>query len=180
MQSDAQKALTLLSKAWLKALPGYKYVSFFSDHLWRNIVRISLKNLKVKIFADGAEKSKIEELASLSHIQGFTTNPTLMKQAGIADYQAFAKEILPIVAGRSISFEVFSDELDEMERQAERIATWGDNIYVKIPVTNTKKVKTLPLIRSLSKKGVKLNVTAVFTKCTNVLMSLIASNVQHF
>ena len=127
-------------------------------------MKITLKDLKVKIFADGAEKSKIEELAKLSYVQGFTTNPTLMKQAGITDYEAFAKEILPVVSGRSVSFEVFSDELDEMERQAEKIADWGDNVYVKIPVTNTKKIKTLPLIRSLSKKGVQLNVTAVFTK----------------
>jgi transaldolase len=87
-----------------------------------------------------------------------------MKQAGIKDYEAFAKDILPIVGGRSVSFEVFSDDLAEMERQALKIAAWGDNIYVKIPVTNTKGQKTLPLVRSLAKQGVRINVTAIFTR----------------
>lgn len=124
---------------------------------------IKLSDLKVQVFADGAEKAKIEELARLSYVKGFTTNPSLMKQGGVKDYKAFAKDILPIVGGRSISFEVFSDELADMERQATEIATWGDNVYVKIPVTNTKGVKTSPLVRSLATKGVKLNVTAIFT-----------------
>lgn len=122
-----------------------------------------MSNLKVKIFADGADRAKIEELARLPHVKGFTTNPTLMKQAGITDYEQFAKEVLPIVDGRSISFEVFSDNLLEMERQALKIASWGDNVYVKIPITNTKGEKTSPIIRSLAKTGVALNVTAVFT-----------------
>lgn len=122
-----------------------------------------LSDLKVKIFADGADKSKIVELAKLPHVSGFTTNPTLMRQAGIVDYEAFAHDILPVVSGRSISFEVFSDDLPEMERQALKIASWGSNIYVKIPVTNTRGVSTGPLIRSLSAQGVKLNVTATFT-----------------
>jgi transaldolase len=119
--------------------------------------------LGVKIFADGADKQKIAELAALPVVQGFTTNPSLMKQAGVTDYEAFAKEILPVVAGRSISFEVFADEFPEMERQALKIADWGDNVYVKIPVTNTKGESTTSLIRRLVARRVKLNVTAIFT-----------------
>jgi len=119
--------------------------------------------LGVKIFADGADKQKITELAALPVVKGFTTNPSLMKQAGVKDYEAFAREILPIVNGRSISFEVFADEFQEMERQALKIAAWGDNVYVKIPVTNTKGETTTPLIRRLVARRVKLNVTAIFT-----------------
>jgi transaldolase len=96
-------------------------------------------------------------------IRGFTTNPTLMRKAGIADYEAFARDILSVIADRPISFEVFSDEFDEMERQALRIAAWGDNVYVKIPVTNTRAVPSVELLRKLSCRGVKLNVTALMT-----------------
>lgn len=96
-------------------------------------------------------------------IRGFTTNPTLMRKAGIADYEAFARDILSVIADRPISFEVFSDEFDEMERQALRIAAWGDNVYVKIPVTNTRAVSSTALLRKLSHRGVKLNVTALMT-----------------
>lgn len=127
-------------------------------------MRVTMSSLKVQIFADGADKAKIEGLARLPHVCGFTTNPTLMKQAGVTNYEAFAKEILPIVAGRSVSFEVFSDVIPEMERQALKIASWGENVYVKIPVTNTTGDKTLALIQTLARAGVKINVTAIFTE----------------
>jgi len=120
-------------------------------------------NLKVKLFADGADKQGILEMNENSNISGFTTNPTLMKIAGIKDYKAFALDILSEIQDKSISFEVFSDDFEEMERQALDIASWGDNIYVKIPITNTKAESSLPLIESLSKNGVKLNVTAMMT-----------------
>ena len=120
-------------------------------------------NLKVKLFADGADKQGILEMNGNSNISGFTTNPTLMKIAGVKDYKAFALDILSEIQDKSISFEVFSDDFEEMERQALDIASWGDNIYVKIPITNTKAESSLPLIESLSKNGVKLNVTAMMT-----------------
>ena len=120
-------------------------------------------NLNVKLFADGADKKGILEMNDKSNISGFTTNPTLMKVAGVKDYKAFALDILSEIKDKSISFEVFSDDFDEMERQALDIASWGDNIYVKIPITNTKSESSLPIIESLSKNGVKLNVTAMMT-----------------
>ena len=120
-------------------------------------------NLKVKLFADGADKQGILEMNGNSNISGFTTNPTLMKIAGVKDYKAFALDILSEIQDKSISFEVFSDDFEEMERQALDIASWGDNIYVKIPITNTKAKSSLPIIESLSKNGVKLNVTAMMT-----------------
>lgn len=119
--------------------------------------------LTVKIFADGAEKAKMLELYQNPQIAGFTTNPTLMRQAGITDYEAFSRDVLATIKDRPISFEVFSDEFDEMERQALKIASWGSNIYVKIPVTNTKGESTAPLITRLVKASVQLNVTAIFT-----------------
>jgi transaldolase len=119
--------------------------------------------LNVKIFADGADRAGIERLAADASIAGFTTNPTLMRQAGIEDYEAFAREILEIVTDRPISFEVFSDELAEMERQALEIATWGPNVNVKIPVTNTKGERTDVLLKRLVENGTKVNVTALFT-----------------
>ena len=120
-------------------------------------------NLKVKLFADGAEKKSMLELYADPLIRGFTTNPTLMRKAGITDYQAFAKDILSVIKDRPISFEVFADEFDEMERQARMIATWGDNVYVKIPVTNTRRESACPLIQTLSHAGIKVNVTAILT-----------------
>jgi len=119
--------------------------------------------LKVKIFADGADKTGMLEMNSKSYIHGLTTNPTLMKKVGIKDYEAFAKDILSSVTEKPISFEVFSDDLDEMERQALKIAEWGENVYVKIPVTNTKSVPTYSLVKKLADKGVKVNVTAIMT-----------------
>jgi len=119
--------------------------------------------LRVKIFADGADKAAMLELYGKPWIRGFTTNPTLMRKAGIQDYAAFAKDILAAIPDRPISLEVFADEFPEMERQARLIASWGDNVYVKIPVTNTRGEPALGLIRRLSHAGIKVNVTALFT-----------------
>ena len=122
-----------------------------------------LDQLRVKIFADGADKDGMREMARLPHIAGFTTNPTLMRAAGVHDYRKFALEVLQAIPDRPISFEVFSDEFDEMERQAREIASWGENVFVKIPVTNTLGGPAHGLIRRLTKTGVKLNVTAILT-----------------
>lgn len=119
--------------------------------------------LTIKLYADGAKLDDMIAAHRGGKISGFTTNPTLMRKAGVSDYVAFAKQVLEHIKDAPISFEVFSDELPEMERQAREIATWGDNVYVKIPVTNTKGEFTGPILTSLSKDGVKLNVTAVFT-----------------
>jgi transaldolase len=123
----------------------------------------SIADLKVKIFADGAELSGMLEMYARPYIKGFTTNPTLMHKAGLTDYRGFAHSILKAITDRPISFEVFSDEFDEMERQAREIATWGENVYVKIPVTNTRREPSYELVRRLSHEGVKLNVTALMT-----------------
>jgi transaldolase len=122
-----------------------------------------LQNLSIKIFADGADKASMLELAANPLITGMTTNPTLMKKAGITDYEAFAREILTCIDRKPISFEVFSDEFPEMRRQALKIASWQKNVYVKIPITNTRGESCVPLIRELSKEGVRLNVTAILT-----------------
>lgn len=122
-----------------------------------------LAALRVKLFADGADLAELQAMARLPLIKGFTTNPTLMRRAGVCDYRAFARQALAAVPDRPISFEVFSDELDEMERQAREIATWGANVCVKIPVTNTRGVPTLELVRRLSGDGLRLNVTALLT-----------------
>ena len=122
-----------------------------------------VEQLKVKIFADGAEKAGMLEMAEKSWVQGLTTNPTLMRKVGISDYKAFAKEILGLIRQKPISFEVFSDEFPEMERQAMEIASWGDNVYVKVPITNTRREPIYPLIRKLVTRKVKLNVTALMT-----------------
>jgi len=122
-----------------------------------------LSELKVKIFADGADKASMLEMYWNPLIKGFTTNPTLMRKAGVADYEAFALDVLRAIPDRPISFEVFSDEFAEMERQARKIASWGGNVYVKIPVTNTRQEPSLGVIRELSAAGVKVNVTAMMT-----------------
>ena len=123
----------------------------------------SVQSLKVKIFADGADKAGMLEMAAKPWIAGLTTNPTLMRKAGISDYRAFAKDILQAIPDKPISFEVFSDDCLEMERQANEIASWGDNVYVKIPVTNTLCETCCPLVSRLAKAGVKQNVTALMT-----------------
>lgn len=115
----------------------------------------------MKLYADGADKGDMLELYANPLIRGFTTNPTLMRKAGVADYETFAHEVLAVIPDRPISFEVFDDEFPEMERQAHRIAGWSDHVYVKIPVTNSRAESSLELIRRLSLSGVKVNVTAL-------------------
>src|SRR5215207_262732 len=123
----------------------------------------TLDQLNVKIFADGADLDGILELYRNPHIKGFTTNPTLMRKSGISDYERFSRQILEHISDRPISFEVFSDEFDEMERQARKIASWGKNVYVKIPVTNTRHKSSVDLVRCLACEGIHLNVTALMT-----------------
>ena len=123
----------------------------------------SLADLKVKIFADGADKAGMLEMYAQPYIKGFTTNPTLMRKAGVTDFEAFAREMLALIPDRPISVEVFADEFDHMERQAEKIASWGPNVYVKIPVTNTRGRSSAPLVKRLTAKKIKLNVTAMMT-----------------
>ena len=132
-------------------------------------------NLKVKLFADGADKGGMLEMYANPLISGFTTNPTLMKMAGVSDYESFAKDILTHITDKPISFEVFSDEFDEMKRQALEIASWADNIYVKIPITNTKAESSVDLIAALSEQNVKINVTAMMTveQVQSVLQALV-------
>tara|TARA_B110000093_G_C12791123_1_gene334721 strand:+ start:69 stop:791 length:723 start_codon:yes stop_codon:yes gene_type:complete len=122
-----------------------------------------INDLKIKIFADGADLESIKILNTKNYIKGFTTNPSLMKKAGIKDYKDFAKKLLSEIKDKPISFEVFSDDIIEMEQQAEEIASWGGNVNVKIPITNTKKMPTTELIRKLSAKGITCNITAIFT-----------------
>jgi len=123
----------------------------------------SIEQLNVKIFADGADKAGMLEMAAKPYIKGLTTNPTLMRKAGITDYRSFAREIIAAIPDKPISFEVFSDEFHEMESQAREIAGWGKNVYVKIPVTNTRREPSYDLVRRLSRAGVKVNVTAMTT-----------------
>ena len=123
----------------------------------------SLQNLSIKIFADGADTESLVKLAANQAIKGFTTNPTLMRKAGVQDYERFALEVVAAIGNRPVSFEVFADEFAEMERQAHRIAAWGNNVFVKIPITNTKAESSCPLIRRLAHEGLRLNVTALTT-----------------
>ncbi|HZE13998.1 MAG TPA: transaldolase family protein, partial [Chthoniobacterales bacterium] len=122
-----------------------------------------LLDLPIKIFADGADRDGIAAYYAKPYIKGLTTNPTLMRKAGVADYEKFAREVLAVVKEKPISFEVFSDEFPEMRRQALMIGKWQENVYVKIPITNTRGDSALPLIDELSAEGVKLNVTAILT-----------------
>lgn len=123
----------------------------------------SLNDLKIQIYADGADKAGILDLYGKPYIKGLTTNPTLMKKAGIKDYEAFARDILQTVTAKPISLEVFSDEFPEMRRQALKIAGWGSNVYVKIPITNSRGESSIPLIRELAAAKVQLNITAILT-----------------
>ena len=123
----------------------------------------TLKDLTVKIFADGADKKGMLELNANPLIQGLTTNPTLMRKAGLTDFEAFARDILQTITVKPLSLEVFSDEFAEMKRQALKINGWGKNVYVKIPITNTRGESSLPLVAELAREGVKLNVTAMLT-----------------
>ena len=124
---------------------------------------LSVDDLKIKLFADGADLKGMLEMNSKPYIKGLTTNPTLMRKAGITDYKKFATDVLSEIKDKPISFEVFSDDLEEMKRQALEIASWGKNVYVKIPITNTLKISTSPVIDFLSRQGVKVNVTALMT-----------------
>jgi transaldolase len=123
----------------------------------------NLAHLPIKIFADGANKEGMLKLYGDPLIKGMTTNPTLMCKAGITDYEKFAREILAVVKDKPISFEVFSDDFDDMHRQALKISQWQENVYVKIPITNTKGESSLPLVGELARKGVRLNITALLT-----------------
>jgi len=122
-----------------------------------------ISNLNIKIFADGADKAQMIAMNDRDYIAGLTTNPTLMKKAGITDYKAFCTDILKIVTQKPISFEVFSDDFEEMYRQALEISTWGRNVYVKIPITNTKAEPSKELVRKLTNRGIQVNVTALMT-----------------
>ena len=124
---------------------------------------LNLNDLSIKIFADGADLKSITELRKNPLIKGFTTNPTLMRKSNVEDYRKFALDVINIVNGHPVSFEVFSDEFDVMEKQALQIASWGENVYVKIPVTNTRGDDAGTLVRRLTKAGVKVNVTALAT-----------------
>jgi transaldolase len=124
----------------------------------------SLHDLPIQIFADGADRDSMIALYENPLIKGLTTNPTLMRKVGISDYEAFAKDVLTVVTGKPISFEVFTDEFGEMKRQALKIAAWQENVYVKIPITNTRDESALPLVKELAGEGVKLNVTAILTE----------------
>ena len=118
---------------------------------------------KIKIYSDGADKASMLEMAAQPHIQGLTTNPTLMKKAGITDYKSFCLDILTHIKTKPLSFEVFTDDISEMKRQALEIAKWGTNVYVKIPITNSEGISTSALVKDLAHQGVKLNVTAILT-----------------
>ncbi|MGQ3889797.1 transaldolase [Legionella sp. CNM-1927-20] len=122
-----------------------------------------IENLKVKIFSDGTDKINLLELYQKPHIKGWTTNPSLMRQEGVVDYQAFAKEILTLIPDRPISFEVIADDFNEMEQQALKISSWGNNVYVKIPIINTRRETSHALIKKLAAQQIKVNVTAVMT-----------------
>jgi transaldolase len=123
----------------------------------------SLSQLAVKIFADGADKAGMLDMYAKPYIKGLTTNPTLMRKAGIADYRAFARDILTAIVDKPVCFEVFADDFAEMERQALEIAAWADNVYVKIPITNTRRESSAALVKRLADRRVKLNVTAIMT-----------------
>lgn len=127
------------------------------------VASMNFADITTKIFADGADLDSIKRLAANPIVKGFTTNPTLMRKAGVTDYKAFAKQVLEVITDRPVSFEVFADDLQTMEKQALEIASWGENVNVKIPVTNTKGEFVGPILRTLSERGVKLNVTAIFT-----------------
>lgn len=123
----------------------------------------SMNDLSIKIFADGADEKGIAELAANPLIQGYTTNPTLMRAAGVSDYEAFARRVLQVVTEAPISFEVFADEWDEMERQARKITTWGNNVFVKIPITNTRGESSAGVMHRLAGDGIRLNITGMLT-----------------
>lgn len=121
------------------------------------------EDLRIEIFADGADEASIERFAADPWISGFTTNPSLMRSAGVSDYESFSRKVLDMTAGKAISFEVFADDFETMETQARRVATWGENVFVKVPITNTQGESSAELLAKLSQAGVRLNVTAILT-----------------
>ena len=125
---------------------------------------LSVKDLTIKLFADGADLDSILKLNEMPYVKGFTTNPTLMRKAEIINYENFARAVLEQITDKPVSFEVFSDEFEDMHRQAMKIAGWGSNVYVKIPITNTRAESSIPLIKRLLAEGVPLNVTAIMTR----------------
>jgi transaldolase len=137
--------------------------------------------MRIKIFMDGASLEDMLKLKKEAFISGFTTNPTLMRKAGISDFESYCRIILKEITDMPISFEVFADDFEEMKRQALNIASWGKNVYVKIPITNTKGISSIPLIQDLSSKGLKLNITAIMTvdQVKNV-MEVISKNVSSY
>jgi transaldolase len=142
---------------------------------------ISVEKLQVKLFADGADLVGMLEMNSKPYIKGLTTNPTLMRKAGITDYKSFAKEVLSQITQKPISFEVFSDDLSEMKRQGLEIASWGSNVYVKIPVTNALGISTTPVISYLTNQGVRVNVTAVMTtKQVEIIAGALNPNIPSY
>jgi transaldolase len=144
-----------------------------------------LADLKVKIFADGADKAVMLDMYAKPHIKGLTTNPTLMAKAGITDYEGFARDVLQHITDKPLSLEVFSDEIAEMEREALKVSSWGANVYVKIPISNTRGESTCPLVKRLASRGVKVNVTAIMTmaQVRDVVLALepeVPSNISVF
>lgn len=127
-------------------------------------MKVTLKDLSVKLFTDGADKAQIVEMAKQPWIAGFTTNPSLLKKAGVSDYAAYARDLVAAVPDRHISFEVFSDEIPEMVAQARTIARWGKNVFVKLPVTTTNGEPLFDTVRSLAREGIRINMTAIFTR----------------
>ena len=154
---DANRKITALSHAQSEIIPG-KTQLMTKDDKTRG-----LRGLKIKIFSDGADLDSIIDAHGRKIVSGFTTNPTLMAKAGITNYMAFAAEVLRVVRDLPVSFEVFSDDLPGMKRQALRLNGLGPNVYIKIPVTNTEGVPSAPLIRELAAQGLKLNITAIMT-----------------
>jgi len=124
---------------------------------------MNTQQIKIKLFADGADLKTMKNVYDEGIVGGFTTNPTLMRNAGVTNYEAFAKSALQMIPDAPLSFEVFSDDFDAMEREARKITSWGKNVYVKIPITNTKGESSAPLIEKLSRDGIKLNITAILT-----------------
>ena len=143
------------------ALPGSQVLTTAASDI--HVKMPSLSNLTIHLYADGADKAGILDLYAKPYVKGLTTNPSLMKKAGVKDYESFAKDILQTVTTKPLSLEVFSDEFTEMNRQAQKIRSWGSNVFVKIPITNSRGESSLPLIRELGKEGVKLNITALLT-----------------
>jgi transaldolase len=142
---------------------------------------MNIKNLKIKIFADGADINEMKKAYKDGIVSGFTTNPYFLRLAGVKNYEKFAKEAVIAIPDLPMSFEVISDDIEDMEKEAREIASWGENIYVKIPVTNTKKESTSQLISKLSHEGIKLNITAIFTlKQVEIVANALSPNTESY